>query len=363
MSNYLYLRKYQIQVSSESTKSSDGKTEKALDVSYLHCTFNVRRGMDFNNYAIVTIYNLNRETENQIINESDRLIINAGYEGYLNAVPYDPQTSNQAAGAGSKLNASSGSSDSSDVTQIQEGSPKQYGKIFDGSIIQTVRGKENNTDYTLTLVAMDGDLFANNNFIALSCVRGQNPRAVIETVTTKATTPTAIAKVSPGISGQTLPRGKVYFGRPRDYLQDVARSNNANAWIQDGEVHITKITDNYTDEALVLTPQTGLIGWPQQIQYGVSFRCLLNPQITVMSMIQLKNSEINGMQIQTNTPGQTQPQTLQLDPNQMYQAYEVEHIGDTRGNDWYTQVSGYSRYGKDVVPALIKYSGQNPNSV
>ena len=43
--------------------------------------------MDFNNYAIVTIYNLNRETENKIINESDRLVINAGYEGYLNAVP------------------------------------------------------------------------------------------------------------------------------------------------------------------------------------------------------------------------------------------------------------------------------------
>ncbi len=34
-----------------------------------------------------------------------------------------------------------------------------------------------------------------------------------------------------------------------------------------------------TDEALILTPQNGLIGYPQQIQYGVSFRCLLNPKI------------------------------------------------------------------------------------
>ncbi len=51
--------------------------------------------------------------------------------------------------------------------------------------------------------------------------------------------------MSPTISGQTLPRGKVYFGRPKDILTDVARGNNANVWINDGQVNVTKITDTY----------------------------------------------------------------------------------------------------------------------
>ena len=223
--------------------------------------------------------------------------------------------------------------------------------------------KENNTDYVLTLVCIDGDTFLNMNFISLSCVRGQNPRNVIDTVVSKAEKPTQVNRVSPTISGQTLPRGKVYFGRPKDILTDVARGNNANVWINDGQVNITKITDTYTDEALILTPKNGLIGYPQQIQYGVSFRCLLNPKINVLSMVQLKNTEINGMQLQMNMPGKSQPQTLQLDEENMYQAYEVEHTGDTRGNDWYTTVNAYSRYGKDVVPAMMKGIGSNPNSI
>lgn len=315
--------------------------------------------MDFNNYAEVTIYNLARETEAQIIQEGDRLVIEAGYEGYLNAVPYDKDSSGKALGGG---NVSTGDASSGGGT-VEESSPKQYGKIFDGQIIQAVRAKENNTDYTLTLIALDGDLWLNNNFISLSCARGQNPRNVVETVTAQAETPTQLGRVSTGISDQPLPRGKVYFGRPKDILRDMARGNNANVWMDDGMVQVTKITDGYTDgDALVLSPQNGLIGWPQQIQYGVQFECLLNPAIRVMSMIQLTNAEINGMQQQTNAPGQNQPQSLALDPDQMYQAYEVEHIGDSRGNEWYTRVSGYSRYGKDVVPALMKSPAQNPNS-
>lgn len=379
MSNFLYLRKYRIVVASstaeidntqptkgnEKSDTSNENKEYALDVSLLHCVFRVRRGMDFNNHAEVKIYNLNKDTEEKIIKEGDRLIISAGYEGYLNTINLNPEDTKKAVGSNfvSKKDSKNKTKEDNNPQQIQESQPKQYGKIFDGQIVQAVRSKENNTDYVLTLVCIDGDTFLNMNFISLSCVRGQNPRNVIDTVVSKAEKPTQVNRVSPTISGQTLPRGKVYFGRPKDILTDVARGNNANVWINDGQVNVTKITDTYTDEALILTPNNGLIGYPQQIQYGVSFRCLLNPKINVLSMVQLKNTEINGMQLQMNMPGKSQPQTLQLDEENMYQAYEVEHTGDTRGNDWYTTVNAYSRYGKDVVPAMMKGIGSNPNSI
>ena len=113
MSNFLYLRKYRIVVASstaeidntqttkgnEKSDTSNENKEYALDVSLLHCVFRVRRGMDFNNHAEVKIYNLNKDTEEKIIKEGDRLIISAGYEGYLNTINLNPEDTKKAVGS------------------------------------------------------------------------------------------------------------------------------------------------------------------------------------------------------------------------------------------------------------------------
>lgn len=117
----MYLRKYRIVVASstaeidskqptkgntsadntQNTKNENSNENKeyALDVSLLHCVFRVRRGMDFNNHAEIKIYNLNRETEDKIIKEGDRLIIEAGYEGYLNTVDIKPEDTKKTVGS------------------------------------------------------------------------------------------------------------------------------------------------------------------------------------------------------------------------------------------------------------------------
>ena len=55
--------------------------------------------MDFNNHAEVKIYNLNKDTEEKIIKEGDRLIISAGYEGYLNTINLNPEDTKKAVGS------------------------------------------------------------------------------------------------------------------------------------------------------------------------------------------------------------------------------------------------------------------------
>ena len=64
-------------------------------------------------------------------------------------------------------------------------------------------------------------------------------------------------------------------------------------------------------------------------------------------LIQIARSEIKE---QTLVVGQKQ---LPLDDEWIYQAIEVTHRGDTRGNDWYTDVVGLSRYGAAAFPGIL----------
>lgn len=330
MNGQLWGRRWRILVSKPATKNNPNE-EEALNVSELHCTFEIHKKRGKGGfYAVCKIYNLTAATENKLIREGDRLIIEAGYDGTA-----EKDVTN------------------ADGTVQTETVPLQYGKIFDGRIIYPSRSKESNVDYILTLTAIDGDAPLNLNHISKTVNRGLNMRKVVETVCNDSEVKTPINTVSNGLSPQTLPRGKVFYGRPYDYVQDVCRGNSADYYIEDGQLNVVRLQDVAKDEALVVTPNNGLIGTPQQTQDGVSFKLLLNPAIHLGSMIQLKNVEINEVSVM---PGQRQ---APLDDDWIYQAIEITHRGDTRGNDWYTEVIGISRYGKGALPALLGDSGTN----
>lgn len=335
----LWIRKYKILVSKENTeelseedkKNGKVKEEEALNVSDLHCTFEVHKKRDRGGmYAICRIFNLNSDTEDKLVMEGDRLIIEAGYQASTTETVKDEK-----------------GNESSVTTDLQ------YGKIFDGKIIWPSRSRASNTDYVLTLMAIDGDQPLNLSFISKTVNRGLNSRKIIETVANDSEVKTPVNKISDGLSTQALPRGKVFFGKPYNYVQDVCRGNAASFFIEDGNLNVVRLQDLSKDEALVITPETGLIGTPQQIQFGVSFKMLLNPAVHLESMIQIKGVQVNEASV---TPGQKQSP---LDDDWIYQVIELTHIGDTRGNDWYTEVQGISRYGKGSLPGLLANSGQN----
>lgn len=313
MSNFLYGRKYRILVAKGDNT--------ALDVSNLHCTFKIEKVcMQIANYAEIVIYNLSAGTEAEIIKEGDRVVVEAGYQGYITVNP--------------------------DGTAKEVPSTKQYGKVFDGLIIQAIRDKEDNVNYKLTLVCMDGDDFLANSIIKMSIASGQNQRQQVEHIVSNATTPSEIGKISPDLNTQKLPRGKVFFGTPKQYLRDIANDNNAQFWVDDGQVHIEKPNDIPDGEALVLTPQTGLIGVPVQTQDGASFKCLLNPSIRLKSMIKIDNSMIRQIKQVVN-----QLPTI-LDKDGEYQVYKLVISGDTRGEEWYSECEGVGRTGKNGISLL-----------
>lgn len=306
-------------------------------MSDLHCTFEVhKRRSQGGSYAIVKIYNLAAETEKLIINDGDRVIIEAGYDGSMGADQKNDKVKN-----------SKDVGEKKTEEDKQKETTGQYGVIFDGQVIYPTRDRETNADYVLTLSCIDGNQPLGFNYIQMSVNKGLNQRQIFETACNGGSVRTEWAHLTNGLSEQRLPRGKVFFGRTFDYIDDICRGNNALYFFDGDKVNLYKLTDVTDDEALVVDPFVGLIGIPQQTTHGLNFRVLLNPNIRLATKIKISNSEIKE---QTLTAGQKQ---LPLDEDWIYQAIEVTHRGDTRGNDWYTDVVGLSRHGAAALPGIL----------
>lgn len=120
--------------------------------------------------------------------------------------------------------------------------------------------------------------------------------------------------------------------------------------IQNNQMKLIPIGGADTAKIVYLTPETGLIGSPEKLRDdamaayqkdvgknvvkvvgmagkkykksiggGYRIKCLLQPYIEPGSVVQVRSAEI---------------------PDIKFRAVEVEHTGDTHGNDWYTIING-----------------------
>lgn len=256
----LFGRRYRITVSDS---NGDG-----LDVSDLRCTFNIIKTIQMGpNTCEIAIYNLNAKTENTIIMNGKRVSVEAGYEG------------------------------------------SQFGLIFDGDILQTIRAREDGTTFTLTIIALDSDRAINFEIANYSIVRGQTARNIVEHIANKAQNPIDLGSISDRLNGPKLTRGKVMFGKASDYIRQIAKTYDLQHYTDDGKLNLIHLNDLPKDEIFELSPESGLIGTPEQTDYGVSGKCLLNPQIKLNSLIHINNSSVRAKKIDINgsnsVPGAT----------------------------------------------------------
>jgi|GEM_PF-813037 hypothetical protein len=247
----LFGRRYRITVSDE---NGDG-----MDVSELRCTFNIVKTIQMQpNMSEITIYNLNAQTENSIMTSGKRVTVEAGYEG------------------------------------------TQFGLIFDGDILQILRGRENGTTFTLTITALDSDRAINFEIANYSIVRGQTARNIVEHIVNKAQNPIDLGSISDRLNGPKLTRGKAMFGKASDYLRQIAKTYELQHYTDDGKLNLIHLDDLPKDEIVELSTDSGLLGTPEQSDYGVNGQCLLNPQIKLNSLIHIDNSLVRAKRIDIN---------------------------------------------------------------
>lgn len=276
-----------------------------IDLTDMHFTFDIRAWtMNTPKTAYIRIYNLSKTTSRLITKEGDQIMVSAGYEGNFN-------------------------------------------QIFKGEIVQVRNGRENSTDTYLDVTAAVSDKLYNYAMLNFSMAAGSDAIGRLGQISKNVGINTGTIQAPQ--NGATLPRGVVFFGMARDHITAQASTIGAQWCItDDGELDVV-VTGGYKQGDIpVITSDTGLIGFPEQTEIGISGKCLLNPNLQQNMLVKLDNSQIRqyGYSNAYTGPDQTQS-TPPLTADGTYKLLFVNHVGDTRGQDWYSEFVCYSRFAYD----------------
>ncbi len=297
MSN-LFGRKYKVIVS---TKGTSG-----IDITGLRAVFTIEKSMSAEpNRSTIQIYNLSPETQNFILSEAKRILIEAGYDN-----------------------------------------SEQYGLIFDGDIVKAIRRAAQSIDKVTEVIAQDGDMFLNSGFISVSYSAGQTTQSVLSQMQGIADDDMTLGSVSNDLKGTKLARGKAMFGQPKDYASMLAKSEGALFYVNDRKINLVKPGDLPYGQIVDLSPSSGLIGTPEQNDSTVSGKCLLNPLLNVNKLIHISNEYVQ----ETNEIGKASLSSG------VYKIIKLKHTGDTLGNDWYTEFDAVAQ------PGTVPLTGDSYNT-
>lgn len=201
------------------------------------------------------------------------------------------------------------------VVILKAGYGNSTEKIFQGNLSR-VRTRKEGADYVTQIEAADGLFAFQNARIDQSFRTSVGVQQVVNTLIGAIKN----AGVDQGQVQITNPdvynNGIVLSGRAVDVLREVCDKHDLSFSIQDGKITILPIGASRGVPAFVLSPNTGLIGIPEQRDVGISFKALLNPKLAPFQPVILQSKFINGL----------------------YTTAKVVHEGDTHGPEWYSSV-------------------------
>jgi hypothetical protein len=149
----------------------------------------------------------------------------------------------------------------------------------------------------------------------------------------------------PQFAGNGGVRPRVFYGSTRDELRDLCEEYQCTWSIQNGRLTIIPLNAAIGGEVALLAPQTGIVGVPEQSSDGgVNVRVLLNPVIRIGQIVQLIDTNINqvryGLDVNSESNNPTLAKsTLKLNAQGYYYVMKVDLSGDTRGNEWYSDLT------------------------
>lgn len=263
-------------------------------------------------FAEISIWNLSSSTANIVVGQGDTVTLSAGYQAGQN-----------------------------------------YGEIFSGKILQPLFEKVDVVDYKITLHCVIGlqDIISSivNFAQGPQSTQGDCVRAICKNA--KPAIP--LQYVSPTLDSKRLVAPKVFAGAPSRYFDQIARDNNMLWFRGPNGVYIGPPQANSGSPDITYSaplapgstaqPDTtisySIIGTPQQTQQGVNFRVLLDSRLMVQlpaMQVKIDNTSVRQLPVY---PGSFPPV---LSQDGIYVVSGVRHIGDSRGNEWYSEITGFT---------------------
>lgn len=336
---------------------------KGIVLSGLKVTFDIAwNDNKWPSNANVRVYNLSPDTQNLLLaRKFSKIKIIAGYDGLAPDVP------------------------ESEVGKVREISDHEvgqingmnFGLIYSGDIRFTVSGKDNSIDSWVFIQACDGMEAFEKAFISATLAKGYTLKDVYNLLI-RALEPYGIVGGSvPDFPTTVFPRGKSFYGKVQEYLDNLADQCGAKWQFAYGRIDM-RTKDMVAHEVFVLNSRTGLIGMPQQtIGAGVNVQCLINPNIKLNGLIQLDQASVYRASLQNqdiysgvfnekeidgnltpigkvrdadgnwiDAPPQAQPASVATDG--VYIVRYITYKGDTRGTEWYMEMACEARGATDM---------------
>jgi len=245
--------------------------------------------------------------------------------------------------------------------------PNQMGVIWSSTVFQGLFTREGVVDQKLTLhcVAFPAgvSLFPQSFSMGVFSSQQKLVAKMIQGANLPPLGPANQGRVAAQrMQATQYPRGNTVFGTLPRYLTQVADSNGVQTWFDGLQVYVAEAASGKRAPDLIYSPPfppggvdaayalpdgttSSIIGTPVQTQQGVDFTVLLDPRlkVTAKTMIaQLVRTQINQLAVEPlsgNLPfGLASPNNSNL----TFFVTQVRHTGDTRGNIWQTDVTGWS---------------------
>ena len=175
-----------------------------------------------------------------------------------------------------------------------------------------------------------------------------------------------IVSLDPSLSDPATrkPRAAVFQGTARAFFDTVCVSHHLDGWIDWNGLNIRNLSTPGETPNLVyappFSPTSGgtastegltkytLIGSPEQTEQGISFRVLLDPALTLGTLVKLDFTLLNKLRRQA---GQLLPR---VDQDGIYVTRGIRHLGDTRGNAWYSEVIAVVRGWSKIYGTVLR---------
>jgi hypothetical protein len=192
------------------------------------------------------------------------------------------------------------------------GYKSDYGQIFTGTI-DKIQSVKNGTDWETLLEIKDGGKEFRNTMINKSF----SPNSTISTVINDIIKDLGFSKGN--LSG--IPSGKFSNGTSinlpaKQVLDNYAKSYGFTYTVNDGVIHILSNNSTINSTAILLNPDSGLIGSPETTEKGYKIRSLLRWNIYPVALVSIDSQKLKGN----------------------FRIGNINHSGDSRGNDWYSDL-------------------------
>lgn len=197
-------------------------------------------------------------------------------------------------------------------------------RLFYGDVFR-IRREVQPPDVVTIITAQDGGLQVYSSRVNKSFRPGTTVEAVaLHLVEALGVEPGNASEVFRGVrlgNMSTYSSGTVLSGSAANELDRLCAGAGLEWCIQEGRFQATRIRESVTPSAILLSPETGLIGSPtrEEVSRLVKGRCFILPDVAPGREVEVQSRIFKSV----------------------IRVYKAVYSGDTHGSDWYIDFEGY----------------------